>query len=297
MAYDDTKWGGFAKIIVDTSTMTVGDTVRVKSVTTGTNYDKQVATVGTPLIWETDIYKDYVKICMVQTINDTPTEIGGVYKTVDYGQTLFINALNKTSLAGIQGILNAGQHQTLLNVGDEVNITVSGSPFTMIIGGFDVHEQGQIVFVAKKLWATSVWRSDRGSYNNSALRAKAQDFYSQIGAKDKTYIKEMSRASFPNYNQTTQTWEYYDDYVWIPNAQEVNGSASTALVPMPQFPIFTTQANRIKTYENSAKEWWTSNGRGSEIGAYGINTSGTTTNYAYSQSLGVLPCFQMLADS
>lgn len=281
MAYDDTKWGGFAKIIVDTSTMTVGDTVRVKSVTTGTNYDKQVVTVGTPLIWETDIYKDYVKICMVQTINDTPTEIGGVYRTVDYGQTLFINVLDKTTLGGIQGILNAHQEGDLLAIGDEVPILVGGSSWIMQVGDIDTTNHA-VHFVSKYIYSKA---SNYYDYKQSNVRTAMQGFYANIDNNDKRYIKEVTR---------TASYGAYDDYVWCLGAKEVDGINGVA--SQHQFPIFTMQSNRIKTYQGNATDWWTQDYQGGSVNYY-ITPSGTTSTYNYGSALGIVPCFTLIADS
>lgn len=288
MAYDDTKWGGFAKIIVDTSTMTVGDTVRVKSITTGTNYDKQVVTVGTPLIWETEIFKDYVKICMVQTINDTPTEIGGVYRTVDYGQTLFIDVLDKTTLGGIQGILNAHQEGSLLAIGDEVNIVVNGNSWTMQIAGINIYNSHEVIFVSKNIWD----KSDKGNdYTSGNLRAKAQSFYSNIALNERQFIKEVTRKCF-NYNSAIGT---YNDYCYVFGLKEIGGTGNIS--EHIQMPLFVTQNNRIRTYNGTAEEWWTSDWSASGSSAK-INANGTTNLTAGSSNvLGVVPAFTLLADS
>jgi len=287
MAYDDTKWGGFAKIIVDTSTMSVGDTVRVKSMTTGTNYDKQVATVGTPLIWDKEIFKDYVKICMVQTINDTPTEVGGVYRELDYGETAYINVLDKTTLGGIQGILNAHQEGSLLAIGDEVDITVSGSPVTFQVGAINLYDSHEVIFVAKHIQSLSETAVD---YTSSNLRTSAQAFYSSIADKDKQFIKLTSRKCRRNAD-----FANYDDYVWIAGTQEALNQ-SVLIDGQSVFPIFVTQANRIKTWEGTAKAWWTDDSWSSS-GAYSVGSDGAQYNNSISMQLGLVPCFRLTADS
>ena len=303
MSFADTKWGGFAKIIVDTSTMSVGDTVRVKSMTTGTNYDKQVATVGTPLLWETEIYKDYVKICMVQTINDTPTEVGGTYRELDYGETAYINVLDKTTLGGIQGILNAHQEAELLAIGDESNINVSGSPWTMQIASIDSTNH-RVILASKNVYTISKYQnSSAGGYRQILKAIVNTTFYDAIGS-EKQYIKEMQRTYAYTASDGNYSWaQYTNDKVWIPSCIEVLGKlplsySTNPTIPQSQFPLFTTQANRIRTYNGTAKEWWTSdmantnnnvemisNGGGENV------VNGTTT------TAGVLPCFMMSADS
>lgn len=303
MSFAETKWGGFAKIIVDTSTMTVGDTVRVKSVTTGTNYDKQVVTVGTPLIWETEIYKDYVKICMVQTINDTPTEIGGVYREVDYGQTLFINVLDKTTLGGIQGILNAHQETSLLNIGDEVDITVNGSLWTMQIADINTYHPHSVILASKDLWKVRTLNEQYSYttllYANTDTYAEMESFYNNMA--EKAYVKELRKTSMSSVSGTGNSFYAFDAHVWIPNCYEVQAQYQDSANPKKQFSLFTTQANRRKTYNDMQNDWWTCDGWYAQY-AYRnfcyINANGSGIgNAQVNNTKGLLPCFEMVADS
>ena len=68
MGYADGYYYGQGRIICDTSTFSVGDTIRVRSMTDSNKvWNKQVATVGTPLVFTVPCY-DYYKICTVQDI-------------------------------------------------------------------------------------------------------------------------------------------------------------------------------------------------------------------------------------
>lgn len=288
MGFVDVKWGGFAKIIVDTATMQVGDKVRVKSMTTGTTYDKTVATVGTPLVWETEIYKDYVKICMVQTINDTPTEIGGVYREVDFGKTLYVNVLDKTTLGGIQGILNAHQESSLLAIGDEVDITVNGNPWTMQIAGINVYHDHDIMFTSKHIWSLAI----NSNYTVSDLRQSAQNFYADIDNKDKQYIKEVTRACRQNNGDIN-----YNDYCFVLGNKETANAANYGVVASQvQMSLFVTQSNRVKTYQGSANAYWTSDWCIND-NMNAIYTTGALGDSHYTNQYGVVPSFMLIADS
>lgn len=292
MAYDDTKWGGFAKIIVDTSTMTVGDTVRVKSITTGTNYDKQVVTVGTPLIWETDIYKDYVKICMVQTINDTPTEIGGVYKTVDYGQTLYINVLDKTTLGGIQGILNAHQETSLLNIGDEVNVLISGVEEKYVICGLNLYDSHEALFISKYLSDTDANLAPANYSARTSALSFLNSLYSNIDERDRQYIKDKV-VKYYNWGAIGTVTQK----VWIPSTGEVTGYANEINNGVKQFPMFATQSSRIKySKDGIARLWQTASCTQASGSTDYLNTSGAMT-YAPSGNTRILSGFRLVADS
>ena len=144
MSWAEMQKMGYARIICDTSTMTVGDTIRVKSVYNPTQYmDKQVVTVGTPVVFDLGFIKDYVKICMVQTINNVETEVGGVYKTLDYGQTIYVGIadFDKHSFAYVQSVLNNHQEVDLLSIGDEfpTKTVIGGTPidWVMQVGHID----------------------------------------------------------------------------------------------------------------------------------------------------------------
>lgn len=289
MAYDDTKWGGFAKIIVDTSTMSVGDKVRVKSMTTNTNYDKTVATVGTPLIWETDIFKDYVKICMVQTINDTPTEIGGVYRECDYGQTLFINVLDKTTLGGIQGILNAHQGSDLLAIGDEVGVTINGILETYVLLKVTPTEASfGWKYVSESAYAMSPIDY---SYRTS-VHDYCDNIYSLMAEKDKQYIKEKTVHYQFGTDTRTATRK-----IWIPTRGEVFGDSSyEPSAGVSQFPIFATQVGRQKTSKSGTSyDWQTASSVDAGTSVIYVLPTGLENNA--SSNSHILPCFMLTADS
>ena len=283
MGYADGYYYGQGRIICDTSTFSVGDTIRVRSMTdTSKVWNQQVATVGTVLVFTVPCY-DYYKICTVQTINDTPTEIGGVYKTVDYGQTLFINVLDKTTLGGIQGILNAHQEGDILAIGDEVPIIHGGNPWIMQVGDIDTTNHA-VHFVSKVLYSKAQSNSD---YRSSGLRSAIQGFYTDISSEDKQYIKQVTRTA-----NTTYT---YTDYIWCLGIREVDGV--NGLSSQHQFPIFLTQANRIKTLNGSAVHWWTADYTGGGSYNFAVLSNGVTSQEIWSNSYGVLPCFTLTADS
>ena len=300
MAYDDTKWGGFAKIIVDTSTMTAGDTVRVRSLTDANAiYDKTVVTAGTPLLFETEIFKDYVKICTVQEIGGVATEIGGVYRTVDYGQTLFIDVLDKTTLGGIQGILNAHQETELLSIGDETTITVNGNPWIMQVAGINLYDSHEVIFASKYIYGRSIM-GDGYYYNTGSqeLKSAMQSFYNAIA--EKAFIKNSSRCCRTS-GSGTPTFNSYNDYVYAPNYYEITGNAASSGTPpisLRQYPIFTTQANRVKSFEGEAAEaWWSCDGTGSSPNFFAIDNTGSQQQTNRTNSKGMIPCFRLTADA
>lgn len=307
MGYADGYYYGQGKIICDTATFTAGDKIRVRSMTDATKiWDKTVVTAGTPLIFDVP-GKDYYKICTVQEISDVETEIAGVYKTIDYGQTLFINVLDKTTLPGIQAILNAHQEATLLSIGDETEITVNGSSWTMQIANIDGTNHA-IELVSKHLWdSTTVGGGNNTSYATASpnyLKSKMDDFYNAISQGDKAYIKEVTKSS---NKSLSQGYDSFTAYVYPPAFKEVSGTYphNTSIPPIEQvqFALFATQANRIKTLNGSSMDWWTSDGyskggSGSDNWWGYVSTTGACSGVNRNSSAkGVLPCFRMTADA
>ncbi len=294
--------GGKGMIIVDTATMTAGDVVRVRDVFDSQNVqNKSVVTAGTPLYFEVNPYC-YYKVCTVQTIDDTPTEIGGMYTTIDVGQTVYVNVLNKTTIVGLKGILNAHQENDLLNVGDIINAKVGGEDVELKIYAINLYNSHELIVGCSQLWTMSAYNSYAANYfpyTDSLARQAAQSFYTAMTDEDKQCVNTMERQC------RTNVWVTFTDKVWIPNWQEVFGGADpsgmTPTIPRLRFPIFTTQANRIKTYNNTVRSWLltdTQTGYGNRI--QNIDTSGngiTSGDGNMGDSRGILPCFQMLADS
>ena len=300
MGYADGYYYGQGRIICDTSTFSVGDTIRVRSMTDSNKvWNKTVATVGTALVFTVPCY-DYYKICTVQTISDVETEIGGEFRTLDYGQTIYVDTLNKATLGGIQSILNAHQELNVLAIGDEVDISVNGSPWTMQVGAIDLYDSHEVIFVSKNLYMRCYMNTGgNNTYytTNPVLRTNMQAFYSAIAERDKQYIKSTNKRCVQSAGSN---WTSFSDYVYPPNDKELFGvSDYTPPNTQIQFPIFTTQSNRIKLYNGEATSWWTCDGYSGNAHGFRIaiqNGSRDWTGHTYTE-LGMLPCFTLTADS
>lgn len=301
MGYADGYYYGQGRIICDTSTFSVGDTIRVRSMTDSSKvWNQQVATVGTALVFTVPCY-DYYKICTVQDIGGTPTEIGGVYKTVDYGQTLFINVLDTDSLTGIKGIINAHQENQFFNVGDIKTIKVGGSDVEIQIFAIDLYSSHEIIFGCKNIWTQSQWNSSAIAiaYEDSVIRSVVQSFYTQMEEADKACLDLMTRNQLNVWSATSPQYNEYQDKVWLPNLSEVFADyPPNPPQPRIQFPIFSTQANRIRQYEGVNAAWWlTDNGGSTAAYMSYVQTNGNWTSDVKSATLGILPCFRIKADS
>ena len=297
--------GGKGMIIVDTATMTAGDVIRVRDVYDSSNVqNKTVATVGTPLFFEVAPYC-YYKICMVQTISDVETEIGGEYTTIDVGQTVLAKSVNKSTLGGIKGILNAHQENDIMAIGDEVTIKVNNVDVVVQVAEIDLYDSHEITFVAKDIWDTSAF-SGAGNYKSytdspAYLRTKMQDFYSGMTVEDKALLTLVTKPQLKDNVSNIWSWSTFSDYVFPPNCYEIHASYGTSSpLPLHQFPIFTTQANRIKTYNGNNIRWWSCDGDVNDgwVGrGLGATETGSLLAESKSNTYGVLPCFRLTADS
>lgn len=294
MGYADGYYYGQGKIICDTATFTAGDTIRVRSMTDATKiWDKTVVTAGTPLIFDVP-GKDYYKICTVQEISDVETEIGGVYKTVDYGQTLFIDVLDKTTLGGIQGILNAHQETSLLNIGDEVDIKVNGSPETFVLAHLNAYASHSAIFCKKQTTNDSLTNAT-DHYRTGGQKAWCDAYYNTIDANDKQFIKQKVVSA--SYNGSGGIDNTTDNYIWTPTAYEtgwwaqgINDGEANNPYNVP-FDLFATAQGRIR-----GNQWFTAThyGGSTYYNYMVIPSNGVQT---YSSSGYMLPCFMLTADT
>ena len=309
MGYADGFYYGQGRIICDTSTFSVGDTIRVRSVyNVSQTEDKQVVTVGTPLIFTVPPYDEY-KICIVEDIGGVDTEIGGEYRTIDYGQTVKVDTLNLNSLAGHQALINAHQHTNKLAIGDEVTITVGGNDWVMQVADFDTYVANSVIYVSKEIYSTSAFTqyTTSDTYygdSNSILRSAVLNFYSNIAEKDKQFLKKLTKTCHISA-ATVYTNSTFEDYAWLPNEYELvgeypNNGSPTPSIAEKQFALFLTSANRIKSYNGSGAVYWTCDGLSYNSGtriAYCITANGTMSTATVNNSYGVLPCFMLTADS
>lgn len=278
-------------IICDTTTMSVGDVVRVRSVYNPLiTEDKTVAIVGAPLYFNVNPY-DYYKVCMVQTIDDTPTEIGGVYRTIDLGQTLFIDVIDKSSFGGAQGILNAHQQANIYQIGDIINTKVQGVVFPMLVAGINIDGANSVTLSAKYAWEQTIGRSayaNPTTYVDSAIRTKTQSFYDNMTEGDKQFVKEVTKSTV-NGNGGAVT---YSDKAWVMSQNDLQNV----------YPLYTTQASRVKkaTENGNNVSWWTSSGTKTtaNMGWMPVQADGSIaqSNWAYANTNYVVPCVVLQAD-
>lgn len=294
------------RLICNASTLLVGDTIKVRSLTDSSFVRYATKQSGDEFIFFDIPCKDYYKVCLVQEIEvdgvTTEVEIGGAEYYVSYGECVGVNVLDKTTVGGLQGLLNSHQ-ENLVDVGDEVDVYVGGSPVKFQVADKNIYASHEIILVAKYLpTTTSAWSTGGDAYSSSILASTMATYYNSIDERDRQFIKPKTVYSSTNGNGGINSSNHY---VWNPTAWEINGGGVNYVpsVESPyntRFGIFTTQAGQIKKIGNetgSAGLYWT--GSCSQTGGYSLIVGGTggTANNQRSSSTYYLPAFHLLADS
>lgn len=226
------------------------------------------------------------------------------------GQTFIDDIPEVLTLKGVQNVLNNHRENTVLNIGDEVNITVknNGNDVTITTQIADINSTDHIIeFCLKYLLNTSVTVTQTGSggyqdihYKDQAIRTSCQNFYNSIKTDDKAYLKQKT-ITYTVYGGS----ETCDDYCYVPTAVNLMGNAAYSLVSQEeqnnntQFALFTTQANRVKKTSNNTARLYasTSHVKSNTNRWFCISSSGTNDNPETPFNSYVLPCFRLTADS
>lgn len=297
MGYPDGYYYGQGRIICDTSTFSVGDTIRVRSMTDSSKvWNQQVATVGTALVFTVPCY-DYYKICTVQDIGGVATEIGGVYKTVDYGQTIYVdNMFDKSTLCGVQGILDS-HNENQLNIGDSVFMNIQGgNKWETLVGAINPYSSHEVILVSKYLYDSTF----TFGANHTAKRNAETAFYNLISADDKALLKDkqVNAGTYPNGS----TAMVYTSKVWSPTSYElfgaIGGQSSFEAENNVQFAIFTSQVNRVKSVINGSPTHYATSSNAiswADVQAFYVLSNGASTSSTSVVNTRVLPCFRLTA--
>lgn len=219
---------------------------------------------------------------------------------------------DKTTFEGIQLILDSHLEEEMLDIGDEINITLQNNEtMTYQIGAINHDYPHQVIFVPK--WCLATKRSMNGSgtnaggWNGCAMRTWLnEDFFSTILPSDVASLVKTRDFKVSKGNQSSEL-QTASDKIWLPREYEIFGQTTYAASSehdsggAKQFDIFGSTANRIKTMgeSGSADTWWSSSpGTATSTSFIQINSSGSDTYSYYANSnFGVLPCFHMLADN
>lgn len=223
-------------------------------------------------------------------------------------------AADTTTFAGIQEILNMHEEENLIDVGDEISITLATGniPMTFRVAAInhDAAYPHQVIFEPK--WCLPTGRqmnssnTNVGGWNSCALRTWLNgDFFDDyIPADLQALIAERDIVSSQG-NQSTAL-QTATDKIWLPREYEIFGATTYATATehtdggAEQFPIYATSSNRIKTLgqDGAASYWWGVSPYASDAASFCfVSTTGAANGGNASSTNGVAPCFHLISRS
>ena len=204
-------------------------------------------------------------------------------------------------------IAEAGNAQDYWNIGDEIELTLSGKyniTCTMQIWGFNhfngMHQNNhdnicfgcKDIYIREKLSGTSTsnWWNYIDSYIYTTV---CPNIYDSLPTVVKNAVKPISNLPFVNGNNAHGY--VHNQNVFIPNMELTGTNFNSALIS--KLPIFTDNASRIKNYDGTADEWWLMDGETHYIKLATIMTNGDlyfpTFDMAIDTVHGVAFCFNI----
>lgn len=193
---------------------------------------------------------------------DAANRISATPQNLPVGQPL-----SAWTWAQINEAANAGSAASYFAIGDEKSITLtSGVTLTLKIIGLnkDAKTAGGnagITFFLKGLMPSDrrmVSSAVISSWNSSEMRSWLNsDLYNSLPSDLKSVVKQVNKLSATNNGLGTITSTA--DYVFLLSYQELFGNTTYGYPGEgTQYPIFTSNASRIKLYPNSsAGQWYT----------------------------------------
>lgn len=283
--------------------------VRATGLLSGTVYNTEIGADGNAHVTVTGMEYYSLEFYYVDE-NDQEVSVFTDALEVNMGCFYYISiGYDISSWEGIQNILNAHKETELLTVGDELTANIGGVDYIYQIGGINLYDSHEVIFVPKVCIGTYKHHTSNtnvGGWSQSDIRTYLNGTFKTMLPSDvKKNLKLMSMktsagGSSPGTIITT------DDYLWLPRNFEISGGtqgSATAEVPYcNQYPIFATQNQRIRTLNGVANAWWQSSAyayASSTTGFCYVNASGTctySTNNATSAN-GLVPCFRFTANS
>ena len=231
--------------------------------------------------------------------------------TVTAGQTLKESAeytqmlsFGDCTWSEIGAVCDAGLHNTLFSVGDSKTIEVNGEEITLEIGDFNHDDPTSGGKAPISLLFRDLMNSTRqmnssstnvGGFPGSDMYEWLNgDFFNSLPADLRPLIKSVNKkTSAGNKSATVNTNAMK---IWLLSITETGTSYQYAASGEgTRYPVFTTQADRVKRLVNGvgeAESWWArSPGTNSTANFCCIFSNGTATTDGASASYGVCAGF------
>lgn len=304
MGYDDGYYYGQGKLIcTSTAEADNGKAVSVKNTDgktwSGTLADGKCVFTLPPR----DVYT--ISLMAKEEVQYSTTVIMG------YGDCMVVEVgMDKTTPLGIKAIVNAGLEDDFFLAGDQVTVMEGGSEvtFDVLHVGYRVSEYGHNIILgrhdcmpnAKQMQSAN---TNAGGYKATLIATYLDgEYYSGLSDEWQKVISEYAfQASIGSQSTTLQNEEHK---VWIPMEYNIFGATTSAAATEhtvggnEQFAYFATAANRVKSINGAACNWWECSPFAGSSASFCYVTAAGAASYAYASSaFGVLPCFMIAADN
>lgn len=207
-------------------------------------------------------------------------------------------ALSVMKPADINAVGQAGAAPEVFDIGDTVNVTLTGGEaITLRLEDFNHDDltaggKAKMTFMMVDCLATTATmnssNTNSGGWKSSAMRTSMATYLAKFPAEWRAIIKPVNKKGTAGSQSTTiQTTS---DSLWLPSMIELGLLATTAGYSGEgaTYPLFTDNASRIKKVGGSAATWWSrSPNTGSSTYFYCVSSSGSDGNSSASSSCGV----------
>lgn len=292
-----------------------------------TDKGKTVRVTGKERVWNQTVGEDLVVVFTlpgtnkytVSLIGDGETPIYTEDIVVGYGEYRMMNlGYPKLTFIDIQRILDSHKEKDVLEIGDELPLTlIGGIEMIYQIGGTDIYDEHDVLFVPKYLYPELKYMDDSLTYASpgfpsmSLFKWLQGSFYNSIPSEVRDLIVDTEQVcgkGTTSSNNITTTLKYSSKII-LPTEYEAIGTTNKALRSehtvsnSTQWPIFAAAANRIrkvgKTGNNTAY-WLASPAENYNTTWCTITNTGEPgicyfSPTAAGRELGVLPCFRFKA--
>ena len=311
---DEGKYYAFCTLITrSTLSADIGKTVRLTGQISGKVYTK-VLDANQKAVFQMLENREKYTVEVVSNPGDS--------ETVEFTDTILMGfgeckemivGADKSTFAGIQQILNLHKETEMLEIGDEISITLKTGniPMTYQVAAInhDSKYAHQVIFTPK--WCLPTTRqmnssnTNVGGWNSAALRTWLNGTFLTDYLPDDVAALIAERDVICSQGNQSTALQTAVDKIWLPREYEIFGATTYATATehtgggAEQFPIFAVAANRIKTtgQGGSAYAWWESSPYASSATSFcAVNSTGAANSIGAITAYGVAPCFHMLAD-
>lgn len=228
-----------------------------------------------------------------------------------YGECKYVEVgMDPATPLGIKAIVNAGLEANFFTAGDEVYVKENNADvkFRVLHVGYRTGKYGHNIILGRDVCLPNTKQQQSSNTNAGGYRATLlasyldNEYYASLSQAWQDAISEITyQASVGSQNSALQNETHK---VSVPMEYNVFGATTYAAATEhttglnEQFAYFATAANRVKTVNNAASNWWlASPSVGSSANFCFVSSTGAAGGNGASNSCGVLPCFMIAADA